>query len=110
MEKTWEAELLALESYTVMRCSTQGATEVNAPPQSSESDGCRRKLSVSHQFVEFRASEARHLTCFVNRTSKLLGEWNRLRPHGFRNGWNKLRLFYFVVLSSLAPHGFSYLN
>ena len=33
-------------------------------------------MSISYELVELRASKACHLTCLVNRTSELLGEWN----------------------------------
>ena len=64
-------------------------------------------MSISYQLVELRAPEACHLTCFVNRAGELLGEWNRLRPAGFPSGRSDLQLFYFVIPSSLVPHGFS---
>src|SRR5438132_13401976 len=61
-------------------------------------------MSVSYQLVELRTPKACHLTCFVDRTGKPLGEWNRLWSRDSWIGWSKLPLFRFIVLSPLVPH------
>jgi hypothetical protein len=71
--------------------------------QSSAPDGRRRQMSLSYQFVDFRASQACNLTRLLDRTCEPLDEGNCLRCHAVRIEWGRLRLFH-PVFSPLALH------